>query len=704
MGKQKRLLTTAEFIARAQAVHGDRYDYSRAEYRGRQVPIEVICRTHGSFFPRPNNHLSAGSGCPACNPLKPTNLEVFLARAAAAHGDRYDYGRVVYQGVQKPVEILCPDHGPFWQIPLSHTQGRGCPTCGAAKCVRRKDTAWFIARAREVHGERYDYREVTYQRAATPVTIHCPEHGPFTQVAAYHLAGNGCPACAGVKPIDRDAFLVRAHAAHGDRYDYGQMDYRGWLAPVTILCREHGPFDQVPKTHAQGHGCPACAGLMPLTWERFLARAREVHGDRYDYSQVRLVNVMTPVTIICPEHGAFEQRPQDHLNQGHGCAACAGRRPVDYAEFVRRARAVHGARYTYAEKDYQAYKQPTIVLCPEHGPFSVLPQNHTDRQSGCPQCASLRTSSRDEEAIAAWVAGLGVRVLRNERQVLDGPELDIYLPEHKLGIEYNGSYWHRDALLKNRRHHEYKVIAAERAGLRVLTIWDFDWHQRQPLVQRWVRHALGLSDLPKVHARACTLQPVAPAEAYGFYDQYHIQGGVRRHALHLGLYQDAALVACMSFLQGGSRRGRFGADEWELIRYATSAQVRGGASRLFQAFCRQVAPQQVWSFSDRQHFAGSLYPTLGFVLDGRVAADYRVVDKRTLRVWPKAAWQRRFIPQRLTELGLPVDFDPASDPRSEQQMQDQAGVLRIYDAGKLRWRWTAETTTPGEPGAASELV
>jgi hypothetical protein len=117
-----------------------------------------------------------------------------------------------------------------------------------------------------------------------------------------------------------------------------------------------------------------------------------------------------------------------------------------------------------------------------------------------------------------------------------------------------------------------------------------------------------------------------------------------------------------------------------------------------------VAPKQVWSFSDRQHFAGSLYLTLGFVLDGRVAADYRVVDKRTLRVWPKAAWQRRFIPQRLAELGLPEDFDPVSDPRSEQQMQDQAGVLRIFDAGKLRWRWTADTTTPGEPGAGSELA
>ena len=704
MGEQKRLLTTAEFIARARAVHGDRYDYSRAEYRGRQVPIEVICRTHGSFFPRPNNHLSAGSGCPACNPLKPTNLEVFLARAAAAHGDRYDYGRVVYQGVQKPVEILCPDHGPFWQIPLSHTQGRGCPTCGAAKCVRRKDTAWFIARAREVHGERYDYREVAYQRASTPVTIHCPEHGPFSQVAAYHLAGNGCPACAGVKPIDRDAFLVRAHAVHGDRYDYGQMDYRGWLAPVTILCREHGPFDQVPKTHAQGHGCPACAGLMPLTWERFLARAREVHGDRYDYSQVRLVNVMMPVTIICPEHGAFAQRPTDHLNRGQGCPACAGRRPIDYAEFVRRAQAVHGERYTYAEADYQAYKQPTTVLCPEHGPFSVLPQNHTDRQSGCPRCANERTASRSEDALADWIADLGFQVRRNDRQALDGPEIDIYLPDQRLGIEYNGAYWHREEVLRHPRHHEYKAIAAERAGIRLITVWDFDWRHREAVVRRLICHALGISAAPKLHARVCALHQVDDQAANAFYANYHIQGGIRRRAQHWGLSQNGALVACMSFLQGGSRRGKFGVDEWELIRYATCAQVRGGASRLLAAFVRTQAPARIWSYSDRQHFRGDLYPALGFVLDGRLRADYRLVDKRSLRIWPKAAWQRRLIPQRLVEVGSDLVFDPATDPRTEREMQDLAGVLRIYDAGKLRWVWTAETATPGEPGAASELV
>lgn len=688
-------LTTEDFIARAQAVHGDRYDYSQADYQGPQVPIEVVCRVHGSFFPRPGNHIRAASGCPECNPLKPTQLATFLERAAAAHGDRYDYSRVVYQGVQKPVEIICPVHGPFWQAPISHTQGRGCVACGAAQCVRRKDTAWFIARARERHGDRYDYSEAQYHNSQSLITIGCPTHGPFQQKAAYHLAGNGCAACAGLQPIDATTFLKRARACHGDRYDYSQVNYQGWSQPVTILCRKHGPFDQVAKTHATGSNCPACVGLLPITWDDFMTRARAIHGDRYDYAQVRLTNVSTPVTMLCPEHGPFEQRPTDHLNQKQGCPACAGHRPVDYAEFVRRAQEIHGDRYTYSEADYQVYKQKTVVTCAEHGPFPVLPQSHTDHQSGCPRCASLRTSSRAEDALADWVTSLGVTVVRNERQVLDGPEIDIYVPERRLGIEYNGSYWHRDQIIKNRRHHEYKVIAAERAGIRVVTIWDFDWQQRQPLVQSWLRHALGVSNLPQVHARACSLRAVTPADANDFYTQNHLQGGVRRHAIHLGLYQAETLVACMTFMQGGSRRGRFGAEEWELIRYATAAQVRGGASRLFHAFCQQYNPQQVWSFSDRQHFSGNLYPALGFVIDGRVAADYRVADKRGLRVWAKAAWQRRFIPKRLAELGLPVNFDPASDPRSEHQLQDEIGVVRIFDAGKLRWKWQR----PAEPGA-----
>lgn len=692
-------LTTEEFIARARAVHGEAYDYSKVVYTTAATPVEIVCPQHGSFFPRPNNHVSNRSRCPQCAGFAPTTLDQFLTRARAAHGDRYDYSRVVYRKVEAKVEIICREHGPFWQTPLDHTGGHGCAACGVEQSAasRRQDADTFVARARAKFGDVLDYRQMDYRNTTTDITIVCPEHGPFQQTPNEHLASTGCPVCTGLKPITQETFLERARAAHGDRYDYAQVDYQGWLVPVAIGCAVHGVFWQQPKIHAKGGGCLACSGLQPVTLSGFIARAQAVHGDRYDYSQVQMTNFSTKVTIICRDHGPFEQRPSDHTRQEQGCPACAQKRPIDAQEFLERARAIHGDAYTYDLDSYQGYRQPVTIICPTHGAWTPTPQNHINRQSGCPSCVYADGTSQGEADLADWLAGLGLDLVRHDRTLLDGWELDIYLPAYRLGIEYNGSYWHSEERLNTPRQHELKADRAVAAGIRLITVWDFDMRTRGDLMRRHLLHALGHDPGPRLHARRCQVRPVTPLAARAFYEEHHVQGGVsRRDGQSRGLYQDDQLVACMTWGQGHSRRGKAGPDEWELVRYATVGTVRGGASRLFAALVRDLTPAQVWSYSDRQHFDGGLYPTLGFVLDGALAADYRVVSKAG-QVWHKAAWQRKHIPKRLLELGIEDSFDPASDPRSERVMQDLAGVLRIMDAGKQRWLWTPQQqTAPGE--------
>lgn len=559
-GKAK--LTTAEFIAEARQVHGDRYDYSRTVYTNRKAPVEVICRTHGSFFPTPSNHVGLKTGCPACSGRLPGNLEVFLARARAAHGDRYDYSRAVYQRIMGKVEIVCRTHGPFWQTPLSHYSGRGCPACGIEKCTSANTMtlAQFIYRARRRHGDTYDYAKVEYVNSQTMVTITCPVHGDFQQRPYDHITRYGCAACSGRLKISRDAFIARARAAHGDRYEYGT--YHGFRRKAEIICREHGAFMQLAKDHCGGHGCPSCA--------------------------------------------------------------------------------------------------------------------------------STATASRQEAEVADWLQSLGLRVIRNDRSLLGGLEVDIYLPDKGVCIEFNGTYWHADNFLPHPRMHEHKLARAEKAGLKMLFIWDFDWVKRQDMVKRHIRHYLGLADAPKRHARQGVVSIVADHAAAAFYAQHHLQGAANRAYPHYGLIQDGQLVACMSFDKAGARRMRAGKNEWELVRFAADGRVRGAASRLFAAFCRAFGPSVVWSFSDRQHFRGDLYPALGFLEDGRLPADYRLIHQPPLgKQWHKSAWQRKKIPARLAELGIDEVFDPATDPRTERQMQELAGVLRVMDAGKIRWKWTA---------------
>lgn len=127
--------------------------------------------------------------------------------------------------------------------------------------------------------------------------------------------------------LTTEVFISRAKAVHGDRYDYSKVEYVGTKSPVTIICKEHGDFQQTPQKHLAGQGCIKChrkamARRYSLGKEKFIEKANAVHNGLYDYNEVDYVNGHTKVKIICPIHGVFEQDPSSHL-QGHGCPFCA---------------------------------------------------------------------------------------------------------------------------------------------------------------------------------------------------------------------------------------------------------------------------------------------------------------------------------------------------------------------------------------------
>jgi hypothetical protein len=114
---------------------------------------------------------------------------------------------------------------------------------------------------------------------------------------------------------------------HGDKYDYSRVEYVNAKAKVEIICPKHGSFRQPPHHHIKGIGCPGCKAekishALRLTHEEFIERAQAVHGGRYDYSQTRYENGHESITVICPEHGAFQVEARVHIYQGTGCPEC----------------------------------------------------------------------------------------------------------------------------------------------------------------------------------------------------------------------------------------------------------------------------------------------------------------------------------------------------------------------------------------------
>lgn len=199
--------TTEDFIFEAKKVHGDKYNYSKTEYKGNKTNVCIICPKHGEFWQRPTHHLD-GCGCKKCqyeklHDLKYKSYDEFKRDAIVKHNGLYLYeeDNKTYVNLHSFVKIYCQKHGWFEQEANSHLQGHGCKKCHEEKLKNTlsSNTVEFKEKAIAVHGEKYDYSKVEYVNSREPVCIICKKHGEFWQKPNDHLMGKECPKCSSSK-------------------------------------------------------------------------------------------------------------------------------------------------------------------------------------------------------------------------------------------------------------------------------------------------------------------------------------------------------------------------------------------------------------------------------------------------------------------------------------------------------------------------
>ena len=236
----------------------------------------------------------------------------------------------------------------------------------ALSMPKKKTIEEFIADARKVHGDRYDYSMVKYVNSSTKVCVICPIHGEFWPTANNHIRGSGCPQCVG-RTVTKERFIEKAREVHGDKYDYSKVTYVNSTTPVTIICPKHGEFILTPTSHLCGNGCSECSGNIRMTTERFIRKAKEQYGDKYDYSKVQITgNNKSKVCVTCRIHGDYWVSPNNHL-RGSECPGCYGTPKKSTEQFIEEARKTHGDKYDYSKVDYQGGEKKVWIICPEHG-------------------------------------------------------------------------------------------------------------------------------------------------------------------------------------------------------------------------------------------------------------------------------------------------------------------------------------------------
>ena len=540
--------------------------------------------------------------------------ENFINKAKKIHGDKYDYSKVNYVNSKTKVCIICPKHGEFWQEPRHHLSKHGCPMCGKENSDRKQSLTLneFIEKSNQIHNGKYSYDKVNYVNAETKVCIICPKHGEFWQAPHSHLRGQGCPKCGRERNINsikitNEAFIEKATQIHGGKYDYSKCIYKDSNTKVKIICPIHGEFWQIASSHLNGHGCVKCANIGKLnTISDFIKLSNNKHHGKYDYSRVNYINNATKVCIICPKHGEFWQRPDNHI-KGQGCPKC-------------------GQITSKAEDEI----------------INIL-------KDFCPQ--------------------------RHNRTLLEGKEIDIYLHNLKLGIEYNGLRWHSEEFGKDHRYHLDKLNECNEQGIRLIQIFEDEWLNHREICESKLKQICGLNTNPKIYGRKCEIHEITDKnEAYEFLDKNHIQGRTG-FTVGLGTYYNNELVGVMTFKK--EKEGY-----WDLNRFATDInhQCVGIGGKLFKHFTRNYSFIEIKSFADRRWTTdptNNLYTKLGFAFDSFVPPSYWYYNPKISKIerFHKFGFRKQHLHK---QYGLPLTM-------TEREMTETLGYTRIWDCGLIKY-------------------
>lgn len=231
-------------------------------------------------------------------------------------------------------------------------------------------------------------------------------------------------------------FIEKAILIHGPKYDYSKAEYLNTKTKICIICPKHGEFWQRASSHLDGYGCKICSGRK-LSTQSFINKACIVHRNKYDYSKTNYTVGTEKVIVICPEHGQFTQYPGAHL-LGVGCKKCGSTAKLTIEEFIERSNKIHNNKYDYSKSLYINCRSKIDIICPKHGVFKQKADGHINGR-GCPTCSN--EENVNEIKLLDFIKNTFPKLLVESQYTsnwLEKQSLDIYLPDHKIGVEYQG--------------------------------------------------------------------------------------------------------------------------------------------------------------------------------------------------------------------------------------------------------------------------
>jgi very-short-patch-repair endonuclease len=322
--------------------------------------------------------------------------------------------------------------------------------------------------------------------------------------------------------------------------------------------------------------------------------------------------------------------------------------------------------------------------CDKHSEFVISHHNlgqrvfryKLDSRKICSICNKEETSSSIEYKITDILDKYNINYVKNNRKLLEGKEIDIYIPEAKLAIEINGTYWHSD-VYKDDEYHMRKTNLCNSKGVDLFHIWGDQIEFNQNIIESMLLNKLKLTP-NKIYARNCEIREIDDNSLVkNFLNKNHIQGFVPSK-IKIGLFYNGELVSIMTF---GNLRRSLGSKNkegsFELLRFCNKVyfNVLGGASKLFNHFKNQYDFKEVLSYASRDYSNGELYSILGFDYIGKTKPNYHYIINNMR--------QNRYKYRK--DILINEGFDPEL---TEREIMSSLGYLRIYDSGSYKYNYT----------------
>lgn len=553
----------------------------------------------------------------------------------------------------------------------------------------------------EKYGDRYTFLE-DYKTSTTPILCRCNVCGYEWKKIPYELLkrGTGCPECgkkkqAKSKTFSEEEYENKLIELFGENPYEFLTPYKGFKNKIKVRHKECGyEFEAKPGNLIQKSlKHPVCVNCLrnnhKMTTEKYQKKLDDFFGIDKSYDVLEdFIDINTAIKHRCRIcNYEWKTSPANIYGGLYGktrvCPSCNNMIREDFNELTYQERLIKINSPLICLENYVNRDTKIKHMCTNCGyKWLVAPDNILTHKTGCPKCANKITQSKYElDLIKMIKENSDLEVIEKDRTILDGQEIDIYVPEKKIAIEVDGLYWHCDEY-KDKNYHIDKTNKCKEKGIRLIHVFDDDNYE---IVESKIKHILGLNNnLPKVYARKCYVEEISTEYKNQFLKDNHLQG-TDNSTIKLGLWyptdEGDILVSVMTFRKPqvslGNKKNKVKYD-YELSRFANCNDylVIGSFGKLFKYFENNYKWNSIITYADLRWSVGDIYFKNNFTLDHISKPNYFYFNRNTKERFHRYSFRKQVLKKKFPEL--------YSDNKTEFQIMNETKIYkRIYDCGNM---------------------